>query len=89
MHYLKWLYTRWQEVLSGVPKWLFNSWISTFTTSINDLLQFISSSVFMFADTKLMHSITVADHTLLQADLDCISLLQWCDKWQVIFHISN
>ena len=52
MHYLKWLYTRWQEVLSGVPKWLFNSWTSTSTTSINDLLQFIISSVFMFADTN-------------------------------------
>ena len=78
-----------QEVLSGVPKWSFNSWTSTFTTFVNDLLQFISSSVFMFADTKLIHSITVADHILLQADLDCISLLQWCDKWQLIFHISN
>ena len=33
-----------------------------------------------------MHSITIADHILLQADLDS---LQWCDKWQLIFNISK
>ena len=43
----------------------------------------------MFADdTKLIHSIqSIADHILLQADLDC--LLKWCERWQLNFNISK
>ena len=51
--------------------------------------QSISSSIFIFAgDTKLICAIqSIADHILLQADLDC--LLKWCDRWQVNFNISK
>ena len=43
----------------------------------------------MFADdTKLISSIqSIADHILLQADLDC--LLKWCERWQLNFNISK
>ena len=43
----------------------------------------------MFADdTKLIRSIqSIADHILLQADLDC--LLKWCERWQLNFNISK
>ena len=47
-------------------------WPLLFTIYVNDLPQSISSSIFMFADdTKLIRSIkSIADHILLQADLD-------------------
>ena len=43
----------------------------------------------MFSDdTKLIRSIqSIADHILLQADLDC--LLNWCERWQLNFNISK
>ena len=43
----------------------------------------------MFADdTKSICSIqSIADHILLQADLDC--LLKWCKRWQLNFNISK
>ena len=75
-------------VLNGVPKWSILGPL-LFTIYVNDLSQSISSSVFMFADdTKLIRSIqSIADHILLQADLDC--LLKWCDRWQLSFSISK
>ena len=71
--------SRWIKVLSGVPQ---ESILGPllFTIYVNDLPQSISSSIFMFADnTKLIRSIqSIADHILLQADIDC--LLKWCDR---------
>ena len=76
------------KVLSGVPQ---RSILGPllFTIYVNDLPQSISSSIFMFADdTKLVRSIqSIADHILLQADLDC--LLKWCERWQLNFNISK
>ena len=63
-----------KAILSGVPQGsILGPLQLLFTIYINDLLQSISSSIFMFADdTKLIRSIqSIADHILLQADIAC------------------
>ena len=56
-----------------------------FIVFINDLLESVLSSVFMFADdTKLYHPIkSPQDHLIMQQDLD--NLVEWCEKWQMVF----
>ena len=62
--------SRWKKVLCGVPQ------ESILGPLLLTLYAYQLSSIFMFADdTKLIHSIqSIADHILLQADLDCLLL---------------
>ena len=78
--------SRSKKVQSGVPQGSILGPL-LFTIYVNDLPQSISSSIFMFADELIRSIQSIADHILLQADLDC--LLKWCERWQLNFTISK
>ena len=81
-------YSTWIEVTSGVPQ---GSVLGPllFLLFVNDLPQWITSSLKMFADdTKLWHNIgKESDSQRLQNDLD--SLIKWSTEWQLKFNPSK
>ena len=72
-------------VTSGIPQ---GSMLGPvlFTMFVNDIPSIVSSSVFMFTDTKIFHVIRNRDDYLaLQNDLN--SLYRWSLTWQLTFNI--
>ena len=78
-------FSMWIWVLSGVPQ---GSVLGPllFLLFVNDLPEWIISSIKMFADdTKIWRTLkTESDGVLLQSDID--SLLEWSKKWQLTFN---
>ena len=75
----------WRIVTSGIPQ---GSVLGPllFIIFINDIVEQISSSIYLFADdTKLFRAITSNhDNTLLQSDID--KLVEWSNTWLLSFH---
>ena len=60
-----------------------------FLIYINDLVNDIQSTVWLFADDCLIYRpiLTPADHQILQEDLQKLS--SWAEKWKMKFNISK
>ena len=80
--------SNWKSVLSGVPQGSVLGPI-LFLIYINDLDDSITSNVLKFADdTKLFRKVnTDGDKQHLQNDLDI--LVEWSEKWQMLFNFGK
>ncbi len=81
-------YSSWKEVTSGIPQ---GSILGPFlfVLFINDLPDYLTNFVYMFADdTKVFAKVTNdEEHQRLQDDLD--KLCEWSSTWQLKFNISK
>ncbi len=81
-------YSSWKSVSSGIPQ---GSILGPFlfVVFINDLPDYLSNMVYMFADdTKVFAKVTDdGEQQSLQEDLD--SLVEWSSTWQLNFNISK
>ena len=60
----------------------------TFICYINDIPKEVNSTVKLYADDILLiEQYTIADHEMLQKDLDIIN--KWAESWQMTFNLSK